>query len=169
MSTNSRSGRSERDGLRGLAVSAGGSLAAAAVGGIGARRAPEVYRVLDKPSWAPPASVFGPVWSALYTGMGVAAWRMSRRADGRPVLWLHGMQLALNAYWPIAFFARRSRRQSMAVIVVLDALVAAETVAAWRRDRPAGALLVPYLGWSLFATALNAAVRWPDSRILPPG
>jgi hypothetical protein len=31
-----------------------------------------------------------------------------------------------------------------------------------RHDRPAAALLAPYLAWTLFATALNAAVRRPD-------
>ncbi len=163
MTTNRLSGRKAG---RDLALSAGGSIAAALVGGLGSRRAPEVYQLLDKPSWAPPPGVFGPVWSALYTSMGWAAWRMSRRADGQPVLVLHGLQLALNAYWPIAFFSRRSRRESLVVIALLDGLVAAETVAAWRRDRLSGALLLPYLGWSLFATALNAAVRWPQDRNL---
>ena len=169
MTTSERVGRQvTRSHLKlDLAISAGGSIAAAAVGGLGARHAPEVYRLLEKPTWAPPSTVFGPVWSALYTGMGVAAWRLSGRTDTRSVLVLHGLQLVLNGYWPIAFFARRSKRESLAVIAVLDALVATETVSAWRRDRLSGALLTPYLGWSLFATALNAAVRWPEGQTAP--
>jgi translocator protein len=44
------------------------------------------------------------------------------------------------------------------VIVVLDLLVVATIVAFARRDRWAALLLVPYLLWILYATALNVAV-----------
>lgn len=143
-------------------LAAGGSLAAAAIGGIGARRAPEVYGRLDKPGWAPPAAVFGPVWTALYTSMGVAAYRLGRRG-ARRALGLHAAQLALNAVWPLAFFSARNRRSSLAVIVALDVVVTAEVVAAARRDPTSAALLAPYLGWCLFATALDASVGAPPA------
>lgn len=141
-------------------LGAGGSVAAAAIGGIGARRAPQIYGRLDKPAWAPPANVFGPVWAGLYTAMGVAAFRLARRS-ARAALVLHGAQLALNAAWPVAFFSGRDKRVSLGVIVALDALVAAELAAAARQDSVAAGLLSPYLGWCLFATALNAAVSDP--------
>lgn len=152
--------------MRRSAVALVGALAAsgaaALVGGLGSRRAPEVYGELDKPSWAPPAAVFAPVWSALYVSMGVAAWRLWRTGTARTPLVLHGTQLALNAAWPAAFFARRSRAASLAIIVALDVVVAAEIATARRHDRAASALLAPYLAWTLFATALNAAVRRTD-------
>jgi benzodiazapine receptor len=140
-------------------LAAGGSAVAAAIGGVGARRAPEVYRRLDKPSWAPPAAAFGPVWTGLYAAMGVSAFRLARRSVRAP-LCLHAAQLALNAAWPLAFFSARDRRVSLGVIVGLDVLVAAEVVAA-REDTVAAGLLTPYLAWCLFATALNAAVADP--------
>ena len=138
----------------------GASAVAAAIGGLGSRRAPETYRALDKPRWAPPSWVFGPVWTVLYADMGLAAWRLCRTDNARTPLALHAAQLVLNAAWPAAFFGAGSRRGSLAVIAALDVVVAAEIVAAARRDRVAAALLVPYLGWTAFATALNAAVRW---------
>lgn len=141
-------------------LAAGGSLAAAAVGGVGARRAPEIYGRLDKPAWAPPPGVFGPVWTGLYTAMGVAAFRLARRS-ARPTLCLHAAQLVLNALWPVAFFSARDRRVSLGLIIGLDALVAAEIASAARRDAVAAELLTPYLAWCLFATALNAAVGDP--------
>ncbi|HET9076864.1 MAG TPA: TspO/MBR family protein [Acidimicrobiales bacterium] len=140
-----------------------GSLLAAGVGGLGARKAPAVYGRLDKPRWAPPASLFGPVWTALYAAMAVSLWR-ARRADpdrSGGLAALHAGQLALNAAWPWAFFSARSRPASLGVIAALDVAVAAEVVVAGRRDRVAAALLVPYLGWSLFATALTVAVGDP--------
>src|SRR5690348_7906061 len=117
----------------GFLFAAGGSLAAAALGGLGSRRAPEVYARLDKPSWAPPAGVFGPVWTGLYSGIAVSAWRLwQRRVESAAgaALGLHAAQLALNAAWPWTFFSVRSRTASLAVIVALDATIAAEIVTA---------------------------------------
>ena len=147
--------------LRALAISLGASAAAGVTGGLGSRDAPRVYDQLDKPPWAPPAAVFGPVWSVLYALMGIAAWRVWRTGRGRVPLALHGTQLGLNATWPAVFFSARARRAALAVIAALDAVLAAEIVTAARRDPLAAALLVPYLAWSLYATALTAAVRDP--------
>ena len=140
-----------------IVLAAVGSIAAAAIGATGARQAPDIYRRLDKPSWAPPAGAFGPVWTALYGAMGTAAFRLARR-DARLALRLHAVQLALNAAWPLLFFSGRSRRASLGVIVALDVLIGAEVAAAARVDSASAGLLSPYLAWCLFATALNAAV-----------
>src|SRR3954469_9633639 len=163
-----------RRSAAGLLFAAGGSTAGAGLGGAGSprapggerrpRRAPEVSARLDKPHWAPPAEVFGPVWTGLYGAIAVAGWRLWERRtapSATTALGLHVGQLALNAAWPWTFFSVRNRTASLAVIVALDALVAAEIVTAARVDRTAAALLAPYLGWSLFATALTAAVSDP--------
>ncbi|MGH3228902.1 MAG: TspO/MBR family protein [Streptosporangiaceae bacterium] len=146
----------------GLAAFLGASAATAGVGSLGSRRAPEQYGRLVKPRWAPPAEVFGPVWSVLYAAIGLAGWRAWRSGGGAAALALHGVQLALNAAWPAAFFAAGARRRALAVNVALDAAIAAEIAAVWRRDRLAAAVLTPYLAWSLYATALTAAVRGPS-------
>lgn len=132
--------------------------AAAALGGIGARTAPEVYEHLERPPWAPPSRAFGPVWSGLYAAIGIAGWRLSGRHLDRRVIGLHLVQLALNGAWPWAYFGLRSRRASLGTIVALDLVLAGEIVAARRTDPVASALLSPYLAWCLFATALNVAV-----------
>ncbi|MEO6882273.1 MAG: TspO/MBR family protein [Mycobacteriaceae bacterium] len=138
-------------------------LAAAVLGGLGSRNAPEVYGRLHKPRWAPPASVFGPVWTTLYVGIGVAGWRLYRSAPQR-VRTLHLVQLALNAAWSPTFFGVRDKRASLFVISALDAAVAAEVAALRRADPVAAALLAPYLAWAGFATALNAAVSDPAAQ-----
>lgn len=146
---------------KGLAFAAGSALAAAAIGSLPSRRAPEIYRRLTTPRWAPPAGAFGPVWTALYTAIGVAGWRLRTRRAGRAAKGLHLAQLALNAAWPWTFFAARDRTAALAVAVALDAAVATEIAVVARRDPAAAALLAPYLGWSLFATALTASVGDP--------
>lgn len=39
------------------------------------------YVALNKPSWNPPAWIFGPAWTLLYTLMAIAAWQIWKR-DG---------------------------------------------------------------------------------------
>lgn len=134
-------------------------VAAAGLGGLGSRHAPSTYARLDKPGWAPPASAFGPIWTALYASVAVAGWRVY--ATSPRARRLHLAQLALNAAWPGVFFGAREKKASLAVIATLDAALAAE-IATLRRDDPvAAALLTPYLAWTGFATALNASVSEP--------
>jgi tryptophan-rich sensory protein len=99
------------------------------------------------------------VWTALYAAIGVAGWRVATAPTNARRL--HLAQLALNAAWPGVFFTARDKRASLAVIAALDATVAAEVAVLAREDRAAAALLLPYLGWCGFATALNAAVSEP--------
>jgi translocator protein len=130
-------------------------------------RAPQYYRRLDKPGWSPPSGAFGPVWSVLYVLMGVAAWLVSRspsRGGGRrTALRLFGAQLALNAAWTPIFFGLRRPGLALAEIVATLAAIAATTTAFFRQRALAGVLLLPYLAWVGFATALNAAI-WRRNR-----
>ena len=137
------------------------TIAAGAVGGIASRGATEFYAQLSKPEWAPPASLFGPVWTALYIMMGVAAWLVWKErgwAGARIALGLFLTQLAFNALWSWLFFVWRSGGLAFADIVLLVILIVATALAFARVSRLAAALLLPYLGWVLFATALTISV-----------
>lgn len=155
----SRREMSRRDRLPAVA----GPLLAAGLGSLGSRNAARVYPRLVKPRWAPPTGVFGPVWSVLYVLIGVAGWRLWGHPDRRGLRLLHGVQLALNAAWPFTFFSAGNRRAALAVVAALDAAVAGEVVLTSRTDKTAAALLLPYLGWSGYATALTAAIRPPQA------
>ena len=119
--------------------------------------APDYYARLDKPAFAPPPWLFGPVWTVLYAMIGVAAWLVARRGEpgARKALGIWGVQLALNAAWTPIFFGLRAPGLALAEIVVMWAAIAATTVAFFARRTAAGALLVPYLAWVSFATLLN--------------
>jgi tryptophan-rich sensory protein len=139
---------------------------APAIGAGAVRNAGTVYAALDKPGWAPPAGVFGPVWSLLYAGIAAAGWLVWRRAGwqrGRTALGLWGLQLVLNAGWTPLFFGARRFGPAVGLIAALDAAVAATIAASSRHSRTAAGLLVPYLGWTSFATALNASI-WRRNR-----
>ncbi len=136
------------------------TFAAGAVGAIASISAVRFYAELAKRSWAPPAWLFGPVWSVLYLMIGVSAWLVwrdhgLRGARSALVVWV--LQLAANALWTWLFFSLRSGALSMAEIVVLWLLIVTTIAMFWRLQRTAALLLVPYLLWVSFASALTYA------------
>lgn len=136
------------------------AFAAAAVGGFASASAPDFYRELARPSWAPPGWLFGPVWSVLYALMGIAAWLVWRArgfAAARGALVLFIVQLAVNALWTWLFFVWRQGGLALAEILLLWALIVATMVLFWRVSKVAAALLLPYLAWVSFASALTYA------------
>lgn len=117
---------------------------------------PGWYRLLQKPPGTPPDWAFGPVWVCLYVMIGVAGWLVWKRIGSSAPLRLWGWQLAANAAWAPAFFGLRRPSLGMAVIAVLLVLIGL-TIRSFRRvSRPAALLLLPYLGWCLYAAYLNA-------------
>ncbi|WP_404816083.1 TspO/MBR family protein [Streptomyces thermolineatus] len=136
------------------------SFAAAAVGALSSSGSGAVYASLDRPSWAPPSWLFGPVWTVLYALVGTSAW-LVQRARGRRArteLGLWGVQLLLNAAWTPLFFGARQYGLAFADVCLL-LLTAGATAVLFRRVRPAaGYLLVPYLLWVAFAAALNLSI-----------
>lgn len=116
------------------------------------------FNALAKPSFMPPTWLFAPVWSVLYFLMAVAAWRVYRIDGVRAAIALWFVQLIVNAAWTPLFFGLHRVDFALIDIVVLVVLIVATTIAFFRRDRLAGALLIPYLAWVCFATALTHAI-----------
>ncbi len=116
------------------------------------------YAGLRKPVWTPPGWVFGPVWTALYLMMAVAAWRVWLAGPWRRTAWplgLFAVQLVLNVLWSVLFFGLQMPGAALVEIVVLWAAILATTVAFFRHSRPAGGLMIPYLAWVSLAVTLN--------------
>ena len=152
----------------GLAVSLLLTFAAAGIGAVASAEAGSFYEQLVLPSWAPPAWVFAPVWTLLYALMAVAAWLVWRAhgvSGARPALTAFSAQLAANALWSWLFFGWRQGALAFGEVLVLWALIIVTVVAFWRLSVAAAVLLLPYLAWVTFASALTLAV-WqlnPDS------
>ncbi len=137
------------------------SFAAAAVGALGSRDADIFYQQLVRPGWAPPASVFGPVWSGLYLLMGIAAWLVWRQRGSKETrwpLWLFVLQLLANALWSWLFFRWHNGALAFCEILILWVLVVCTAVAFWRARPLAGVLLLPYVVWVTFAAALCLSI-----------
>ncbi|MDP8236801.1 MAG: TspO/MBR family protein [Candidatus Erginobacter occultus] len=119
------------------------------------------YADLNKPPLTPPNWVFSPVWIVLYVMIAVAIFLYYRSPDKRQVALtsaLLALHLAANFAWTYLFFGLRSPALALADIVVLDVTLVLLIVRFWRASPPAGALLIPYLLWVLFATYLNIGI-----------
>lgn len=116
------------------------------------------FATLDKPSLFPPPMVFTIVWTILYAIMGLALAMVAsaRGASGRGIaVAAFVVQLALNLAWAPLFFGAHQITAGLTLMVVLDVAVVI-TIVLFRRVRlVASLLLLPYLAWILFATALN--------------
>jgi tryptophan-rich sensory protein len=145
------------------------SFVAAAIGGAASVQAGRFYGQLLRPEWAPPPAIFGPVWTVLYVLMGIAAWlvwRVGGFGAAKAALTLFLGQLALNALWSWLFFGWHRGALAFADILVLWVLIVATLISFWRISPLAGALLVPYLLWVSFASALNYAVWQLNPKVL---
>jgi benzodiazapine receptor len=119
---------------------------------------PTWYAGLNHPAIAPPNWVFAPVWTTLYILMAFAAWRVWKVTGWRSVeMAAFAVQLILNLAWSAIFFTLHNIGGALIEIVILDLTILATAILFARRDRIAGLLLLPYLGWTVFATVLTHA------------
>jgi translocator protein len=120
---------------------------------------PTWYASLAKPSFTPPNWIFGPVWTTLYTLMGVAAFfvweqRFHKTHAARGMNW-YWTQLALNAIWSPVFFGAKQMGLAFFIIVLMWCAILFTIRAFWKVSPASGALLIPYLAWVSFASAVN--------------
>lgn len=122
---------------------------------------PGWYANLNKPSFTPPNYVFPIVWNILYALMAISLWRLweaASSAERTRAITLFLLQLAVNLSWSFIFFGAKQITAGLMTILVLDALVLWTIIAAWKVDRFAAALLLPYLAWISYATALSVQI-----------
>jgi benzodiazapine receptor len=135
-------------------------------GGIGAiftsPAIPTWYASLEKPAFQPPNWLFFPVWTTLYTLMGIAAFLVWRKgldlSRVRVALGIFAVQLVLNTAWSIVFFGAQELFGALIVIAILWIVILINIVTFWRISKVAGALLIPYILWVSFASLLNYSV-----------
>lgn len=118
------------------------------------------YDGLRKPAWTPPGWIFGPVWTVFYALMACSAWMVWRKGpEGTRVpLALFGAQLALNLFWSGLFFGLRRPGLAFVEILLMWVAILLTVLAFGRISRLASGLMVPYLAWVTFASALNFAI-----------
>lgn len=123
---------------------------------------PNWYADLIKPGLTPPNWIFGPVWTALYCLMGIAVflvWQKRTAAkqnkENKTALLLFGIQLALNASWPIIFFGLKNPGLAFGILIALWLSLVLTSLAFYKINRLAAWLLAPCILWISFAGYLN--------------
>jgi len=120
------------------------------------------FDALQKPSFMPPGFLFGIVWPILYALLGLAlALILAEPASDRRriALILFAVQMALNFAWSPIFFAGHDITLAKYVIITMIVIAAAAALLFYRLRPVAGLLMVPYLCWLMFATALNTSIE----------
>jgi tryptophan-rich sensory protein len=153
-----------------LLLFAAACLVAAAAGTL--FRPGEWYEALEKPSWRPPNWLFAPVWSLLYVMIAISGWLVWRQSSAAAVslpLAVYFLQLFLNAAWTPLFFGLHRPGWAAIEIALVWLSIVATIIVFSPISALAAALLLPYLAWVTFATALNIAIwrlnlRWSERR-----
>jgi len=123
---------------------------------------PTWYAALEKPFFTPPSWLFAPAWITLYLLMAIAAfliWRKGLWEEGvKCALIVFLVQLVLNALWSVVFFGLQSPLYGMVVIIALWIAILLTIIKFFRLSTAAGWLMIPYILWVSFASALNISI-----------
>lgn len=128
------------------------------------RNSQAFYNSLAKPPFAPPAYIFGIVWTILYILVGIASFLIVKNGTDNPGVTesfkTYIFNLILLFLWPIVFF--NFNILWLSVVVIIISLFTAITVffKFYGINKAAGYLLLPLVLWILFASVLNISVWW---------
>lgn len=110
------------------------------------------------PTIAPPAWLFGPVWTILYLLIATSGYRISSLKSSNLkniALGLWALQMCLNTLWTPVFFGAFDLQGALGIIVILWLTIVSYIVVSFKIDRASSYLFMPYWIWVSFATALN--------------
>lgn len=120
------------------------------------------YTTLNKPSFNPPNSIFGPIWTSLYILMGISFYRVwKKRKFVSGYSWAAGiyfLHLILNLMWSYLFFYQHQIGSALVEIGVLLLTIIANSFIFYRIDKTAGLLFIPYILWVSFASYLTYSI-----------
>jgi len=123
---------------------------------------PTWYASLNRPDFAPPNWIFGPVWTTLYLLMGISLYLIWKHGwenkNVKIAVYVFGIQLILNVIWSVLFFGLQSPLLGMIGIVLLWIAIAVNIYFFYKVDRNSAYLLVPYIVWVSIASYLNYSI-----------
>lgn len=122
------------------------------------------YQQLIKPSWAPPSSVFGPVWTLLYIGIFISFGTVFLMAFEKKISWMIALPFALNllanfAFTPLQFGLRSNILASVDIVIIFATLIWA-MIAIYPHSHTITYAQIPYLLWVSFAMVLQLTITY---------
>lgn len=114
---------------------------------------------LNKPWFNPPSWLFGPVWTMLYTLMGISIYLIWKDGfftpERRTARAIFILQLVLNSGWSYVFFGMQEIGMALVLIIAIWLAIITTIIAFYRVHKIAALLFIPYLLWVTFASILN--------------
>jgi len=118
----------------------------------------EFYDTLEKPVWAPPSSTISLIWIILYFIISFATYMSylyGTSTERKTLLWIFGIQLALNFLWSYTFFHLKNPRAARIIILLLLCMIIIQGSYMHSLDQTSGYFFIPYFLWVCFAAYLN--------------
>ena len=119
------------------------------------------FSLLTKPSFNPPSWIFSPVWTVLYTLMGISLFLFLKADNFKNKtigVVFFAIQLVLNGLWSIVFFGLHQLLLAFVVIMALLVFIILSIIEFYKVSKPAAYILIPYLIWASFASVLNISL-----------
>jgi translocator protein len=122
------------------------------------------YAALQQPFFAPPAWLFGPVWSLLYiiiaASFGYVLYLVLKKRLPWVIFVPFGLNLVFNlAFSPLQFGLKNNFLAAIDILLILATLIwAMRTI--WSKLRWVAYVNIPYLLWVSFATVLQLSITW---------
>jgi len=118
------------------------------------------YEKLTPPVIKPPNTIFAPVWAVVYLLFGLAGfflWNHKRIfAKEHLVHWIFWfIQAILNFIWTPIFFNAENILAASIEIIFLWIMILGTIILFWKVKWYYGAIMIPYISWVSFATALS--------------
>ena len=122
------------------------------------------YQTLIRPDWAPPAWLFSPVWSVLYTIIFISFGYVFYQIIQGKIPLIVGLPFVLNLLFNAAFTPAQFWLQINWLALVIVTLVVATLlwamVAIWPYAPWVAVVNIPYALWGTFATVLQASITY---------
>lgn len=122
------------------------------------------YDALLKPSWTPPGSTIGLIWSILYPIIAASVvyviYKYWKGELSQTVLVVFLLNLFFNLlFTPIQFGLKNLYLASVDILLVLATIIAS-IVLVWPNFRYLALAQLPYLIWVATATILQLSITW---------
>ena len=120
------------------------------------------YATLHKPTFTPPSWAFPVAWTVIYILIATSAYLVWQKRDGsanyKRARLIYFIQLFVNFSWSIIFFGMHQILGALIIIIILWLYILLNIFSFSKFSLTAARLLIPYLLWVTFATALNYSI-----------
>lgn len=122
------------------------------------------YQQLEKPSWAPPSWLFGPVWTFLYIIIAISFGFVFYQAAIGNISWYLALPFILNlifnfAFTPLQFRLRNNYLAAIDVLFVLATLLWS-LASIYPHYSWVVYVNIPYVAWTTFASILQLTITY---------